>query len=143
MMSHTTRHHAPRGADAATAAAVPPGRLRAWWNTAVGALGTLGGLAPHILHHVGPLAGTALVAGAGGTALFGALGFAASIPMLLRLRRRYRSWWAPAIALIIFAAMFALSAFVIGPAISGGDAGGAPADNPAPISTEHTGHHAG
>jgi hypothetical protein len=83
------------------------------------------------------------VAGAGGTALFGVLGFAASIPMLLRLRRRYRSWWAPALALLIFAAMFALSAFVIGPAISGGDAGGAPADSPAPTGTEHTGHHPG
>jgi hypothetical protein len=140
-MSHSTHHDAPSDANAAITAAAPPGRLRAWWNTAVGALGTLGGLAPHILHHVGPLAGTALVAGAGGTALFGALGFAASIPMLLRLRRRYRSWWAPALALLIFAAMFALSAFVIGPVISGGDAGGAPADSPAPTSTEHTGHH--
>ena len=137
-MSHTSHHH-----TRSSAPATPPGRLRAWWNTVVGALGTLGGLAPHVLHHVGPLAGTALLAGAGGTALFGALGFAASIPMLLRLRRRYRSWWAPAIALVIFAAMFALSAFVIGPAISGGDGGGAPADNPAPTSTEHTGHHPG
>ena len=72
-MSHTNHHHTSVGADAVTAAAAPSGRLRAWWNTAVGALGTLGGLAPHVLHHVGPLAGTALVAGAGGTALFGAL----------------------------------------------------------------------
>ena len=142
-MTHPTHHHTPAGADAATAAAAPPpGRLRVWWNTAVGALGTLGGLAPHVLHHVAPLAGAALLAGAGGTVLFGVLGLAASIPMLLRLRRRYRSWWAPAIALAIFAAMFALSAFLIGPAISG-DGGSAPADSPAPTGTEHTGHHPG
>jgi hypothetical protein len=141
-MSHTSHHDTPLGAATASAAP-PPGRLRAWWNTAVGALGTLGGLAPHVLHHVGPLAGTALLAGAGGTALFGVLGLAASIPMLLRLRRRYRSWWGPTIALAIFAAMFALSAFVIGPAISGGDAGSAPADSPAPTGTEHVGHHPG
>ena len=135
-MRHSSHH---TGAGAATAAA-PPGRLRAWWNTGVGAVGTLVGLAPHVLHHVGPLAGTALLAGVGGTALFGALGFAASIPMLLRLRRRYRSWWAPTLALVIFAAMFSLSAFVIGPAISGGD-DRAPADSPSPTGTEHTGHH--
>ncbi|WP_204299955.1 hypothetical protein [Actinoplanes campanulatus] len=139
-MRHTT-HHTPAGAAAATPAAPVPGRLRAWCSTAVGALGTLGGLAPHVLHHIGPLAGTALLAGAGGTALFGALGFVVSIPMLLRLRRRYRNWWAPAIALALFAAMFSLSAFVIGPAISDGGGGGAPADSPAPTNTDHTGHH--
>lgn len=143
-MNHTSHHPSTAGADTPAAAPATQGRLRAWWNTAVGALGTLGGLAPHVLHHVGPLAGTALIAGAGGTALFGVLGFAASIPMLLRLRRRYHSWWAPAIALAIFAAMFSLSAFVIGPAISGsGNAGSEPADSPTPTGTEHTSHHPG
>jgi hypothetical protein len=143
-MSHATHDQsstaAPAGPDPLAA---PPGRLRAWWNAAVGVLGTLGGLAPHVLHHIGPLAGTALVAGAGGTVLFGVLGFAASVPLLLRLRRRFASWWAPAIALVIFAVMFSLSAFVIGPAISGDDggAGNAPAGDPSPSSTDHTGHH--
>jgi predicted PurR-regulated permease PerM len=47
------------------------------------------------------------------------VGLAASVPLLLRLRRRFDSWWAPAIGLSLFAVMFALSAFVIGPAISG------------------------
>lgn len=142
-MSHSTQHHPGTAATGGAAtSAHPPGRLRAWWNTAVGALGTLGGLAPHVLHHVGPLAGTALVAGAGGTALFGALGFVASIPLLLRLRRRFASGWAPAIALVIFAGMFSLSAFVIGPAISGeSGAGTNPSDSPSPTSTDHTGHH--
>lgn len=105
-------------------------RLRALWNALVGGIGLVVGLVPHVLHHVTILAGTALVAGSGGTALFGVLGFLASIPFLLRLRRRFGSWRAPAIGLMIFAAMFSLSTFVIGPAISG--SGGA---EPGPVST--------
>jgi len=46
-----------------------------------------------VLHHIGLLAGTALIAGAGGTALFGILGLAMSVPLLLRLRRRFAFWW--------------------------------------------------
>jgi hypothetical protein len=112
-------------------------RLRALWNAIVGGIGLAVGLLPHVLHHVGLLAGTVLVAGSGGTALFGALGFVASIPSLLRLRRRFVTWRAPAIGLVIFAAMFSLSAFVIGPAISG--VGGAkPASAP---SVDHSAHH--
>lgn len=118
------------------------GRLGAAWSGLVGAVGTVVGLAPHVLHHVGALAGTALVAGAGGTALFGALGLAASVPMLWRLRRRFSSWWAPGIALAVFAAMFSLSTFVVGPLISGGaeesPGGGV---TPAPAPSEHSGHH--
>ena len=144
-MSHSSHHGTPATAPRVVPGpAARPGRLRGWWNVAVGALGTLGGLAPHVLHHIGLLAGTALLAGAGGTAVFGVLGFVASVPMLVRLRRRFASWWAPAIALIIFAAMFSLSAFVIGPAIRvTGDSGGAPGGTPSPASTEHTGHHTG
>lgn len=95
------------------------GRLRALRNALVGGIGLVMGIVPHVLHHVTLLAGTALVAGSGGTALFGALGFLTSIPLLLRLRRRFGTWRAPAIGLLIFTAMFALSTFVIGPAISG------------------------
>jgi len=96
-------------------------RLRALWNALVGAIGLVVGLVPHVLHHVTILAGTALVAGSGGTVLFGVLGFVASIPLLLRLRRKFGTWRAPAIGLLIFAAMFSLSTYVIGPAISGAD----------------------
>ncbi|MEV0901613.1 hypothetical protein [Actinoplanes sp. NPDC049802] len=141
-MSH---HHAPRpatppiGSDH-TSKTAKPGRLRAWWSSFVGAIGAVVGLAPHLLHHIGPLAGTALIAGAGGTALFGALGLLASIPLLLGLRRRYASWWAPTIALAVFAAMFSLSAFVLGPIVSGD--GDPPSNQPAPSSTEHSEHHA-
>ena len=115
-------------------------RLRAWWNALVASIGFLMGLLPHVLHHVGALAGTALVAGSGGTALFVVLGLLASIPFLLRLYRRFGTWRAPAIGLLIFVAMFSLSTFVIGPAISGaGDAGDA---KPGPVpSVEHTTHH--
>jgi hypothetical protein len=106
-------------------------------------LGGAMGLAPHLLHHVGLLAGTALLAGIGGTALFALLGLAAMLPMLLRLRRRFDSWWAPGIAVTGFAAMFALSTLVIGPALRPGndsptEHGPAPS---APASGEHPGHH--
>lgn len=112
-------------------------RLRAWWNALVAGIGFLVGLLPHVLHHVGALAGTALVAGSGGTALFGVLGLVASVPFLLRLRRKFGTWRAPAIGLLIFAAMFSLSTFVIGPALS--MAGGAkPASVPM---VDHAGHH--
>lgn len=116
------------------------GRIRAAWSAVLGAIGVVMGVAPHVLHHIGLLAGTALVAGAGGTALFAIIGLIASIPMLLRLRRRFASWWAPAIGLGVFAVMFSLSAFVIGPAISGGSPSGGGQVTPAPA-VDHTTHH--
>lgn len=81
--------------------------------------------------------GTALVAGTGGTALFGALGLLASVPMLIKLRRRFSNWWAPAIALAVFTAMFLLSSLVIGPLISS-PAGAGPVVTP----IDHASHHA-
>jgi hypothetical protein len=91
-------------------------------GAAAAAWGAFVGLLPHVLHHVGPLAGAALLAGASGRVLFAAIGFAAAIPFLRRLHRRFETRKAPAIALAVFAAMFSLSSFVIGPAISSGDA---------------------
>jgi phosphotransferase system glucose/maltose/N-acetylglucosamine-specific IIC component len=102
------------------------GRIRAAWSAMLGALGVLLGLTPHVLHHVGFLAGTALVAGVGGTAVFGAIGLVASIPFLLRLRQRFKSWWAPAIGLAVFIVMFSISAFVIGPALSAAEVASGP-----------------
>ncbi|MHB8508011.1 MAG: hypothetical protein ACYDGR_05090 [Candidatus Dormibacteria bacterium] len=110
--------------------------LRTVWDALVGGIGFVLGLLPHVLHHIGLLAGTALVAGSGGTALFGMLGFLASIPFLLRLRRRFGTWRAPAIGLLVFAAMFSLSAFVIGPAISGTGA-----SSPSAPVVNHSAHH--
>lgn len=116
------------------------GRFHALGHTLVGAVGLIMGLLPHVLHHVGLLAGTALLAGSGGTALFGVLGLLAAIPMLVRLYRRFGSWVAPALGLLVFAAMFSLSAFVIGPAISG--TGGEVDPGPSPT-VDHTGNHTG
>jgi len=108
------------------------------WSAIVAVWGGFIGLLPHVLHHVGPLAGAALLAGAGGQVLFAAIGFVAAVPFLLRLRRRFGSWRAPAIALAVFAAMFAFSSLVIGPAISGGEAKAPPGvEQPA----GHASHH--
>ena len=102
------------------------------------------GLLPHVLHHAGPLAGAALFAGVGGSLLFGALGLIAAVPFLVRLRRRFGSWRVPAAALALFAAIFAVSAFAVGPAISGGDDGesGSSPSREAPVTDEQGGGHA-
>lgn len=91
------------------------------WSAVLAVWGGVIGLLPHVLHHVGPLAGAALLGGATGRALFAAIGFVVAIPFLRRLYRRFGTWRAPAIALVVFALMFSLSSFVIGPAISGDD----------------------
>ena len=106
-----------------TSVAVEPASLGGRvWGAMLAVWGGFVGLLPHILHHVGPLAGAALLAGATGRVLFAAIGLVAAIPFLRRLHRRFQTWKAPAIALAVFAAMFSLSSFVIGPAISGDDA---------------------
>lgn len=109
------------------------------WGGATAVLGTLSGIAPHAVHHVGPIAGAAIVAGAGGTVLFGALGLLLSVPFLLRLRRRHGSWRRPVAALLIFAAMFTVSTTVIGPAIRGGGDASAPAS--VTSAPDHAAHH--
>ena len=124
-----------------SATAVPRRR----WANALGALvGTASGLLPHLLHHVGLLAGAAVLAGATGTVLFGLLGLVAMLPLLLRLRRRFAGWWAPAVALGVFAAMFVISAAVLGPALR--SPAEPPAHQPRPSgppgpSAEHSRHH--
>lgn len=60
-------------------------------RTVRGALESAGagllGAAPHVLHHVGPLAGAALLAGATGKILFAVLGFVLIIPMMIKMHR--------------------------------------------------------
>ena len=112
------------------------------WSVILAVWGAFIGILPHVLHHVGPLAGAALLAGAGGKALFAGIGFAASVPFLLRIYRRFRTWIAPAIALALFAAMFSISSFVIGPLITGEN--NSPSKQPGieqPV--DHTSHHGG
>jgi hypothetical protein len=62
---------------------------------------------------------------------------------MLRLRRRFGTWWAPALAVAGFAAMFAVSTLLIGPALRGApDNGPSPGPGPsAPTGGEHTRHH--
>lgn len=128
----------PGGAAALHNGAAPGrrGRSRTAGSIVTGALGAVGGVAPHVLHHVGPLVGTALVSGAGGTAVFGLLGLVASVPMLIRLKRRVGSWWAPVVALAAFALMFTISSLVVGPWISG-----APDPAPDEVTVVHDDSH--
>jgi len=103
-------------------------RISAGFSASVGAVA---GIAPHVLHHVGSIAGAALLTGAGGTALFALIGLVLTVPMLLRLRRRFGTWLAPGFALTIFAVMFTVSTLWIGPAIrgdGGSDNSGRPTD---------------
>ena len=123
--------------DRPATSVTPRGWPHTVWNATTGLVGGVVGLAPHVLHHIGLLAGTALVAGSGGTALFGVVGLVASVPLLMRLHRRFGNWRVPALALAVSAALFLLSAFVIGPAISGQNSSPAPAVP----STGHLSHH--
>jgi hypothetical protein len=120
-------------------ASAPAGAGSAGRRWSLGAvLGAASGLAPHLLHHVGLLAGTAVLAGIGGTFLFGVIGLAAMTPMLLRLRRRRGTWWAPGIAVAVFAAMFAVSTVLVGPALrSGGDHPTEPGPAPSAPASDH------
>jgi hypothetical protein len=138
-MSHDNA--APTGHQAATPARGPRPSLRdrlVAARSAVGAaFGSVLAVVPHVLHHLGILAGAAFLTGLGGSLLLGAVGLVFSIPLLRRLYRRFGTWRAPATALVVFAAMFSVSAFIIGPAISGSS------DSPTPSHTpsEHSGHH--
>jgi hypothetical protein len=115
--------------------------LASAWNAVTAALGAVMGLLPHVLHHVGLLGGAVLVSGATGNVLFAVLGIVFSLPLLRRLHRRFGTWKAPALALGVFALMFSLSAFVLGPAISGDepDPGPVPVQTPGP--SDHGSHH--
>ena len=114
------------------------GLLARTWRTISAVTGTLLGLLPHVLHHAGLIFGAALVTGAGGNLLFGALGLLFSMPLLRRLYTRFNTWRAPAIGLAILVAMFSLSAFIIGPAISGDAPAPSPVDTP--DHSRHDGH---
>lgn len=113
------------------------GRLATLWSGVTAAVGAAMGLLPHLLHHVSFFAGAVLVTGVGGNLVFGALGLLLSVPLLRRLYRRFGTWKAPTAAVAVFAVMFSLSAFVIGPAISDTD----PEPTPEQIDPEHSEHH--
>jgi hypothetical protein len=130
-----------RTGDSSASPTKVDGPLAAIWNAVTAVIATVMGLAPHVLHHIGVFAGAAFVVGVGGNLLFGAAGLLLSIPLLRRLHRRFGTWKAPALAVAVFAVMFSISAFVIGPAISSTD----PVETPQPAGTpspaEHSAHH--
>ncbi|GGK63829.1 hypothetical protein GCM10011509_10270 [Ornithinimicrobium pekingense] len=88
---------------------------------------------------MGLLAGAAVLTGAVGNGVLYVVGLVFSIPLLRRLRARFGSWRAPALGVVVFTGLFALSAFVVGPAISG------EADTPLPtdpaVTQDHEVHH--
>lgn len=152
MSTNAEQFETPRpgtvGADSGRSEPEGRGKLRTLRDSVSAVFGAVLGLLPHVMHHIGFIAGAALVTGVFGNALLFAVGLLFSIPLLRRLYRRFRTWWAPVIAVVVFAILFSLSAFVIGPAISGGataDGNGPPAPT-APSQTpsdDHAAHHAG
>ncbi|MHA6511424.1 hypothetical protein [Tessaracoccus sp. Z1128] len=128
------------------------GRRGFWgalWAGTRATVGALMGLAPHVMHHIGFLAGAALLTGVLGNTVLYVVGLALSIPLLRRLRRRFGTWKAPAMGMAVFTGLFALSAFVIGPLFNPAatsDSDNTPGPEPAASasasgSEEHEGHH--
>jgi hypothetical protein len=139
-----TEHPGPTAEVAVEVAVGPRSRWKSIRDSAGAAIGTVLGIVPHVMHHIGLLAGAALITGASGNALLYAVGLLFSVPMLRRIHRRFRTLWAPAIAVLVFTVLFSLSAFVIGPAISGSGEPEAPEQQPAPTQPtvpSHAGHH--
>ena len=116
------------------------GRLR---HAFTAAWGTVTGVAPHVLHHVGPLAGAAILAGTAGRVLFFVIGLAAAIPLLIRLYRRFKTWVAPAIAVGVFAVTYTLSSFLIGPLIAGESDPAESNQSSTSTTVDHHGHETG
>lgn len=83
------------------------GKAACWWGATAGAL-------PHVLHFMGPLAGTAFVTGGGGTLLFAGIGLVVATPLLWYEYRHTGGWRAPVLFLAASAALFMLSTFVLG-----------------------------
>lgn len=114
------------------------------WAGAVAAWGIVTGVAPHVLHHVGPLAGAALLAGAAGKAVFFVLGLVLSIPILRRLYRRFETLVAPAVAVVAFAFVFTFSNLVVAPLLTGSEKQPTTPGIEQPATPSgHAGHHSG
>jgi hypothetical protein len=136
--------------DAGASSDVPArtGRGRTIWASVRAAIGSLLGLVPHVMHHIGILAGAALLTGVWGNSLFYAVGLVLSIPLIRRLRKRFGTWKAPAVAVAVFTALFLLSALVLGPAISRTATSPSPQTSvqsaiPSVSALDHASHHGG
>lgn len=140
----TEPHGAPASRAHHTTGWVP--RWSTAWSAIRAGLGAVLGLVPHVMHHIGLLAGAAILTGVLGNSVLYIVGLGLSVPLLRRLQRRFGSWKAPAIGVAVFSALFALSAFVIGPALNPGSGAPASPSSPSapssPVSQdEHVGHH--
>ncbi len=113
--------------------------VRSAWATIRAGLGAALGVLPHLMHHVGLLAGAALLTGALGNGILYGIGLLMSIPLLRRLRSKFRTVWAPVIGVAVFTGLFSLSAFVIGPAL-GTNGQEVPVKAPTPTVTTSDGH---
>lgn len=133
----------------ATTASVAGGRRGFWgalWAGVRATVGALMGLAPHVMHHIGFLAGAAFLTGFLGNTVLYVVGLLLSAPLLRRLHRRFGTWKAPAIGVAVFTAAFAVSALVIGPLFNPAASNDpdSPAPSPAASATssgDHEGHH--
>jgi hypothetical protein len=147
-MTNATSHHerVPDSPAIGTAAADllaprPKRGGRSVWATIRAGIGAALGILPHVMHHVGLLAGAALLTGVLGNGILYIVGLFLSIPLLRRLRSRFQTRWAPAIGVALFTVLFSLSAFVVGPALSGGAEPATPS-TPSPAVTTTDGHDA-
>ncbi len=111
------------------------------WGTVVAAWGVVAGVTPHVLHHIGPLAGAALFAGFGGKAIVFAAGLLLSVPMLRRLYRRFGTPVAPALAVAVFAGLFIFSGLVAAPWLTGSEKAPAPGIEQPTTPSGHATHH--
>jgi hypothetical protein len=148
-MTNATGHHervpdstAIGSAAADLLAARPKQGPRGVWATIRAGVGAALGILPHVMHHVGLLAGAALLTGVLGNGILYVVGLLLSIPLLRRLRSRFRTSWAPAIGVAVFTVLFSLSAFVVGPALSGGAEQAPPTTPSSPAVTTTDGHDA-
>jgi hypothetical protein len=112
------------------------------WGGIVAGWAVVTGVAPHVLHHVGPLAGAALLAGVAGKAIFFLLGLLLSLPLLRRLYRRFGTLAAPAVAIAVFAAVFTFSSAVVAPRLTGSEESRQPGIEQ-PARSDHATHHSG
>lgn len=114
----------------APAVAAPHGLSAKLWGGILASWAVVTGAAPHVLHHIGPFAGAAVLAGFGGQVIFFVGGLVLSLPLLRRIYRRFQSLVAPALAVLAFAALFAFSSLVISPQLSGNATPAAPLEQP-------------
>jgi len=112
-------------------------RARAW-SAMVTLWAVITGAAPHVLHHIAPIAGAALIGGVIGTTVFGVLAFLLTIPLLLRVRARTQSWRLPSMLVGLFAVMWLVSSLLF--ASQGGSAHNNSAQHGSRTSAGHNAH---